>query len=188
MGVLPDFFSRKESDTIKKLKEQINAAKKTTKIKAKPKKVSKPKKTGQNTKKQKETVIPTNTSSSSSVIKSPLPVESLTFFSQQVRRVYYKNRWVFFLEDIVALTGTIDLNPYLDKLRKCKEYLDNSGKYVSDPPVLIEGKTNFVECITYEGVMWLLPILRTDERTFQGPFTSWIKEASLSPVPLLYNN
>ncbi len=179
MGIIPDFFPKKESpeEVLKEkiLKEKLLRQQKKSSPKKSAKRVSRTKAPTKVKKTEVKTpVIP----------KAPLNFETATFYSQPVRKIYSRNRWFFFLEDIIALTGTIGLNEYISKLKKSKDYEKNASLVV-DLPVNDSGKTKFVECIDIEGFNWLLPLLREDKRTFPGPFPNWIAEISKLPSPSL---
>lgn len=104
--------------------------------------------------------------------------ETVEFYSKPIRKLYHNKHWQYFLEDIIALTGTIDLHPFIDRLKRNPEFQKHESKYIQSVTVLINGKEESVECITAKGCLWLIPILRPFERFFPGPFPTWIETIS----------
>lgn len=105
----------------------------------------------------------------------PQSFETVTFYRQPIRKTFFDGQWVAVLEDIVAITGTVDLKKYLNKLRLSAQYQENSAEHICMVPVIVGDKTEIIECIGLRGFTWLLPILRADERFFPGPFPGWIQ-------------
>lgn len=171
MGNLPDFFSKKESesDVVKKLKTQISTVKKASKPLVKPP-AKKP-----SVKKATALKMP-------QAPKTRLVSETATFYSQPIRKVYYKNRWYFFLKDVIAISGVLNLEEDLDRVKRNKEYKEDSSKYIVSVPVVINDQTETVECIDNDGFMWILPLVRNENRVFPGPFPNWIKALSEAPI------
>lgn len=189
MGILPDFFPRKENPE-EMLKEKILKAKLLRQQKkTSPKKTDKPVVSKIKLQvKEKKTAsrisIPQKTPSSS----TPLTFETVTFYSQNIRKLYFKNHWYFFLEDVVAVSGVLGLEEVLVKLKQTKEYKENSSKFILSLPVTVNGQTQTVECVDDVGFMWILPLVRSNERIFPGPFPDWLKEMSKFSPPVSLNN
>lgn len=108
--------------------------------------------------------------------KMPLSPETVTFYGRNIRRVLVKKQWYFFLEDIIAASGMVDIPGYLLKLKKSKEYKEESQTYIRLFAVTVEGLTKEVECLDAKGFAWILPMLQKDDVLFPGPFPLWISQ------------
>ena len=125
MGIT-DFFQKKDAQKPdvasvesvlkeKVLRERLlrqqdkTAASKTAKIVAKPKAVGKAKKPTSVQKKPIEEI-------------KPLIQALSTFYGKTIRKVYFQGRWYFFLEDVVAVAGTLGLEEVLISLRESEKY------------------------------------------------------------------
>lgn len=159
MGIR-DFFQKKENPE-EKLKEKILQAKNSRQQKKSKIRVI--------SKKPVKILTPPN---------APLISESSTFYSQEIHRVHHKDQWWFFLNDIIALTGGLDLEDYITKLKKSKDYEEVVGNFILDLPVKIDNQIKIIECINKKGTELLLPILRKNDRYFPGPFPAWISQIS----------
>ncbi len=107
-------------------------------------------------------------------IDEPIAYDVLTFYKQPVRKLYIKKKLYFVLEDIISLTGTLDLLPYISRFKKSNEYQKNVSQYIVSVPILVNEKDEVVDCIASNGCSWLIEVLRYNQRFFPGPFPSWI--------------
>src|SRR3989344_9595263 len=105
------------------------------------------------------------------------PFQSMTFYGKTLRKIYYQHQWYFFLEDIISLTGNIDLKIYLTKLKTNQEYQKNASRFIIELSTTIDNKSVSIECIDAKNWDWLLPILRKDNKFFPGPFPIWFNNA-----------
>jgi len=170
MGILPNIFAKKEEEAIKKLKQQINSAKKTKKTASPAKKVieKKPK---------KPEVKKTQT------VKTPMAQDISVFYGNAIRRLYFDDHWYFFLEDVIAVSGKLGVEKVIKKLKSSSEYQENGDQYIISLKAIIDNQPKDVDCIDDQGFLWLLPLIRSDERVFPGPFPDWIKQTSKLPIP-----
>ncbi|KKQ25051.1 MAG: hypothetical protein US40_C0004G0089 [Candidatus Roizmanbacteria bacterium GW2011_GWC2_37_13] len=168
MGILPNIFSKKEDETIKKLKYQINSVKKTPK-----------KKTAKTSDKKTIAPLPKKISKP----KTLLAQGESVFYGYNIRRLYVDDHWYFFLEDVLAVGGRLGLEEILAKLKDSKEYKDSFQKYVLSLKTVVDNEVKIVDCIDAEGFLWILPQVRSDKRVFPGPFPDWLKETEQLPLP-----
>lgn len=182
MGIIPDFFSKKEESTLEKLKNQIKSAKKTTTKTVRKKVVKKTVKS-----------LP-KTKTSSPIAKKALIQETiltpnvLTFYGRNLRRVYMKNRWYFNLEDIFIISGTTNLKEFVSKIKNNKEFKENSNKSVVNLKIKDNEEVKTAEFIDFEGFTSLVPIIRSLKVIFPGPFPDWLEQISKAPpIPSSFN-
>jgi len=106
-----------------------------------------------------------------------LPKKQISiFYGQPIRKFSVDTIWWFCLEDILTLTKMIDIPPFIKSLK------DNEA--FSDTIQSIDGETP-LECITYEGFLALLPLIRETDALIPGPFPDWLKQNALQKTTAL---
>jgi len=107
--------------------------------------------------------------------------QTVTFYGFQVRK-FHDGGWYFSLLDILTLARIILPPEYLHTIKQKPEaetILKDSIKvftYAKDPETLER-----VEAISYEGFMKLLPIMRSQQTIFPGPFPEWLQNMANTP-------
>jgi len=118
---------------------------------------------------EKETAIETN--------QIETGLLTATFYGNQIRKYYLDGDWYFAIEDILPLAQYDDPLGALESFKKKEESKKTFDKVVKE----IRDSDNVVECVNYGGFMELLPILRSEEHMFPGPFPSWLEDTSKFP-------
>jgi len=104
--------------------------------------------------------------------------QTVTFYGFEVRK-FYEDDWYFSILDILALARVILPAQYLHTIKQKPEaeaILNESTKifsYAKDPETIER-----VESITYDGFMKILPIMRSQQTIFPGPFPDWLHNMS----------
>ncbi len=96
-----------------------------------------------------------------------------TFYGVDIRKFYTNKVWYFCLEDILLLAQYDNPQIDLSKLKENAEF-----KKVFDKVSESIGDT---DCVSYEGFIELLPLIRNGEHMFPGPFPDWLKGISELP-------
>ncbi len=104
-----------------------------------------------------------------------------TFYSQDIKKIYKDGVWYFALEDILLLVHIDSPNVFISKLKEKTEAKKVFAKDSRQIELVDNDETKQVDCITYEGFMALLPLIRTTDNIFLGPFPDWLK--SVSEIP-----
>lgn len=109
--------------------------------------------------------------------------QTITFYGSAIRKWHIDTAWYFSLTDILTIAKIIDISAYINELQQnettSKTLLQNS-KIISLPKD--DGTEEKVLCVTYENFMQILPILRSKESTFPGPFPDWLADIANIPA------
>lgn len=104
-----------------------------------------------------------------------------TFYSKNIRRIYKDNTWYFSLEDMLHVAAVDDPESFLEKPKgkpSIKKAFDNAVIRIN---LSDQNGAKMVGCVTYEGFMALLPIIRESGHMFPGPFPDWLRDISELP-------
>jgi hypothetical protein len=104
--------------------------------------------------------------------------QTLTFYGKNVRKTYHDNSWYFALEDILPIAAIDYPDSFLKELQEKESVKSILDKIIVQVKFSNENSTKTVSCISHEGFMTLLPIVRDSGHTFLGPFPDWLKDVS----------
>jgi hypothetical protein len=165
MGIIPDFFSKKEDTTLEELKKQISSAKASLKKPAKTKPIKK---------KVKKAIKPSP--------KTPLKGTVSIFGGKQIRKYYFANKWYFALKDMAILAGITDLNKLKTqsntKNKKTIEEIIFIIPALQMDPISGKDYEEDVECINYDNFMKFLRLAYSSGKRFPGAFPRWLEQVS----------
>lgn len=99
------------------------------------------------------------------------------FRGTQIRKFYKNGKWFFSITDILTTAKIIDMPNHLLKIKKAMEDNKISAEIIETFSVDEEK----IECITYDSYIQLLPVMRTCETSFPGPFPDWLMGVSKLP-------
>ncbi len=106
----------------------------------------------------------------------------LTFYSKDIRRAYREGVWYFALEDILYIASIDDPESFLVSLKEKPSIKKTLEDAVTKINFLDEEGEKTVNCITYDGFMTLLPVIRENGYMLPGPFPDWLKDISQFPL------
>lgn len=104
------------------------------------------------------------------------------FYGQTIRKFYLDDTWFFSILDILTLAKIINPAVYVNEIEQNPE----QKKFYSQIIKIIicakeDGTKENLECVAYDGFIQLLPIMRSKETMFPGPFPEWLQEVSKTP-------
>jgi hypothetical protein len=89
----------------------------------------------------------------------------------KIRKFYKDEQWYFSIIDILTTAKVINPEQHLLTIKQSMD----ANKI---PSSIIELFSESIECVTYDGFMRLLPIMRANETNFSGPFPDWLRSIS----------
>lgn len=98
----------------------------------------------------------------------------LTYYEFTIRRYYLDNCWYFSIEDLLPLAQYFEPHEDMEKLKKNDEFKKTFDKVVKE----IKDSNYIVECLSFDGFMILLPMLRGENHIFPGPMPGWLEANS----------
>lgn len=99
--------------------------------------------------------------------------QTVTFYGNAIRKWHVDDVWYFSLLDILTMAKVLNPLAYLSELKtneKTKELISKNTKTIAAEA-----------CVSYPQFMQLLPILRSKDCVFPGPFPEWLADTALLP-------
>jgi hypothetical protein len=107
--------------------------------------------------------------------------QTLTFYGKRVRKIFQNNSWYFALEDILPIAAIDYPDVFIKKLKENESVKNVFDNNVVQIKFLDQNESKTADCISYEGFLSLLPIIRDSGHTFLGPFPDWLRDISKLP-------
>jgi len=116
-----------------------------------------------------------------SFIKKPLVAQTSIFYGQSIRKFNIDGIWWYSIVDILSFAKIVNIPDYISALKSKLKSSVEQDKVINEVEYSNDGSTEVLECVTYEGFMVLLLLIRQTEVIIPGPFPDWLKNLSEEP-------